>query len=110
MSRKQLAKLMSSLHLRGISDGRQGRAAHLSVDVIQTLDLVRRLGALGVPAAAAGRIAHQLQSGPVGRWLVAPWLVFTYDAALHSEETAHRLRAAAERVLTPRRGRPPTAR
>jgi len=71
---------------------------------IVRLDLAVALSGIGTPSATAVRAASALRSDQTV--VLRPYLTLQYDSAAHEEELAGRLRDAAERVVTRRRGRP----
>jgi hypothetical protein len=71
---------------------------------IVRLDIAVALGGIGTPSATAVRAASALRRDQTV--ILRPYLTLRYDPAAHKEELAGRLREAAERVVTRRRGRP----
>ena len=72
--------------------------------VIIQLDLAVALGEIGTPSAAAAHAATVLRRDR--SVALRPYVTLRYDPDAHEAELAHRLRDAAERVVTRRRGRP----
>jgi hypothetical protein len=77
----------------------------LAPHVVSRLDIVAKLGALGVPAAEAYRLSGEITDSaglPIGAGIE-----LRYDREEHWRDLNSRLRDAAERVVARRRGRPP---
>jgi hypothetical protein len=77
------------------------------MDTAQVVDIVSALGRLGVVAASALSLARRLRAAPGGRIELAPGVSLLYDHETHLADFGTRLRDATERVVQPRRGRPP---
>ena len=107
LTSKELANLLDRTKLQPSNQGRQGRRRRLGKETVARLDLVVQLGHVGVPAALAARVAGDLLAHPAGDYSVSPFLTFNFKRAEHAVDLDERLRAAAERVVVRRRGRPP---
>lgn len=86
----------------GLPPGRQGQARRFDLERIRQLDLIAALAAAGLPAARAQELVSA-----IGPDTFTTGLGLTYDREAHLRDLDQRLRAAAERVVPRRRGRPP---
>lgn len=86
----------------GFEPGTQGAARRFDLEQIRQIDIVVALHATGMPARRARELAEQ--PGPD---VFTAGLGLTYDRTSHLQDLDRRLRAATERVVPQRRGRPP---
>jgi hypothetical protein len=96
--------MLARVELGDSAPGIQGIRRRLPISAIVRLDLAVALAAIGTPSAAAVHAATVLRRE--GTIALRPHLTLRYDPQTHEAELADRLREAAERVITRRRGRP----
>jgi len=100
---KELANLLTRVPI--LASGTPGKRRHIGWDDLRRLDLTARLAQQGLSAAAAAQHAWDLLNGEAVA--LAAGLQWRFDPAAHAQDLERRLRAAAERVVPRRRGRPP---
>ena len=104
---KKLSNLLSRIEMGAVAKGRQGRRRRIETGFAQELDLIAQLERFGVPSVAGRSLAKDLIHADEPREIhVGAGLTLLYDQALHIRDLEARLRAAAEKVVPHRRGRP----
>jgi hypothetical protein len=106
MSHKTLSNLLSRSGLARFGGGRQGRSRRLDTEAVRLIDLSASLALIGVSPTEAFAMGAALLDGRRPAPDLPTFLTVHYDRSAHRIDLDARLREAAERVITPRRGRP----